>query len=131
MRKRDAYPSKYFKAVDFLNTPIVLEIETTRREKFENGGKTEEKTVVYFVGVKSGLVIGPIVWDQIAEVTGSDDDKDWPHHRVELFKTKTPFGRDMVDCIRVRAPGTAAKPKKKSATKKPDPKPDYDDEIPH
>ena len=128
MRKRDAYPSKYFKAVEFPDTPMVLEIRTTCRENFENGGKTEEKTVVYFVGQKSGLVIGPIVWDQIAEVTGCDDDKDWPGHRIELYRTKTQFGRDMVDCIRVRAPGTAAKPKPKPK-KKPDLKSELNDEV--
>jgi hypothetical protein len=102
MKKSDAYPPRYFKAGEFGDTPKVLEIETVRREKFENGGKTEEKTVVYFVGQKSGLVIGPIVWDQIAEVTGCDDDKDWPHHHLELYRTKTPFGRETASgCVRL------------------------------
>jgi hypothetical protein len=131
MRKRDAFPSRYFKATDFPDTPMVLEIETVRYEKFDTNGKSDgqqEKPVVYFVGQKSGLVIGPTVWDQIAEVTGSDDTKDWPHHHVELYRTKTQFGRDIVDCIRVRAPGTTAKPKPKPK-KKPDPKPDYNDEV--
>jgi hypothetical protein len=128
MKKSDAYPPNYFKASEFGDTPKVLEIETTRREKFENNGKTEEKTVVYFVGQKSGLVIGPVVWDQFEQVTGADDDKDWSGHRVELYRTTTQFGRDMVDCIRVRAPGTAVKPKSKPK-KKPDPKPDYNDEV--
>ena len=131
MRKRDAYPSTYFKAADFPDTPMVLEIETSRLEKFDKNGRETEKLVVYFVGLKSGLVVGSVVWDQIAEVTGSDDTKDWPHHHVELYRTKTPFGRDMVDCIRVRAPGTAAKPKPKSKKKPDDPRPDYNDEIPH
>ena len=131
MRKADAYPPRYFKATEFGDTPKVLEIEITRLEKFENNGKETEKLAVYFIGQRSGLVVGSVVWDQIAEITGSDDTKDWPHHRVELFKTKTPFGRDMVDCIRVRAPGTAAKPKPKSKKKPDDPRPDYNDEIPH
>src|SRR6516165_7467449 len=124
MRKRDAYPSTYFKAADFPDTPMVLEIETSRLEKFDKNGRETEKLVVYFVGQKSGLVVGSVVWDQIAEVTGSDDTKDWPHHHVELYRTKTPFGRDMVDCIRVRAPATAAKPKPKSKKKPDDPRPD-------
>jgi len=130
MRKRDAFPSRYFKATDFPDTPMVLEIELTRREKFEANGKTEEKPVIYFTGQKSGLVIGPTVWDQVAGITGSDDDKDWPRHQIELYRTKTQFGRDLVDCIRVRAPGTATKPKPKPK-KKPDPKPDINDEILH
>jgi hypothetical protein len=128
MRKRDAFPSRYFKATEFPDTPMVLEIETVRYEKFEANGKETEKPVVYFIGQKSGLVVGTTVWDQIAKVTGEEDTKDWPHHQIELFRDRTQFGRDMVDCIRVRAPGTAAKPKPKPK-KKPDPKPEYNDEV--
>jgi hypothetical protein len=131
MRKRDAYPSNYFKAADFPDTPMVLEIETSRLEKFDKNGRESEKLVVYFVGQRSGLVVGSVVWDQIAEVAGSDDTKDWPHHHFELYRTKTPFGRDMVDCIRVCTPGTAAKSKPKLKKKPDDPKPDYNDEITH
>ena len=134
MRKADAFPPRYFKAAEFGDTPKVFEIETVRHEKFPDNGKETEKPVVYFKGQKSGLVIGITVWGQIKEVTGSDDTEDWPGHRVELFKTETQFGRDMVDCIRVRAPGSAAKPKpkKKPASKKPDdPKPDFNDKVPY
>jgi hypothetical protein len=130
MRKADAYPPNYFKANEFGDTPRILEIETTRLEKFENNGKETEKLAVYFIGQKSRLVVGSAVWDQIAEVTGSDDTEGWPGHRVELYRTKTQFGRDMVDCIRVRAPGAAAKAKPKPK-KKPDLKPDFNDEVPH
>jgi hypothetical protein len=135
-RKRDVYPTKYFIASNFPEKPMVLEIEIARLEKFENDGKSVEKLVVYFRGQKSGLVVGPTVWDQIAEVVeadgvskfDSDDYAFWPGHRVELYHDKTPFGGKMVDCIRVRRPGTP--PPKTS--KKPPPrsgKPDFNDEI--
>jgi hypothetical protein len=130
MRKADAYPPRFLKAAEFGDTPKVFEIEVARLEKFENAGKETEKLAVYFVGQKSGLVVGSIVWDQIAKITGDDDTKNWPGHSIELFRTKTQFGRDMVDCIRVRAPGTAAKPKPKPK-KKSDPKPDINDENPY
>jgi hypothetical protein len=52
MKKRDAYPSKYFKATDFPGKPMVLKIEMTRLEPFENNGKSVEKLVAYFVGQK-------------------------------------------------------------------------------
>jgi hypothetical protein len=125
-RKRDIYPTKYFTATDFPQTPMVLEVETARLEKFENDGKSVEKLVVYFRGQKSGLVIGPTVWDQIADVVAadgvskfdSDDYTKWPGHWVELYRDKTPFGGKMVDCIRVRKPATPP-PKKKLAKKSP------------
>jgi hypothetical protein len=47
-RKRDVYPTRFFVASDFPETPMVLEIETARTEKFENDGKSTEKLVAYF-----------------------------------------------------------------------------------
>jgi hypothetical protein len=127
MKKRDAYPSKYFKATDFPDKPMVLKIEMTRLETFENNGKSAEKLVMYFVGQKSGLVVGPTVWEQIADVTGSDDTEDWPGHWLELYRNKTPFGGKMVDCIRVRKPD--ATPKKPSKKSPPPSKSDFNDEV--
>jgi hypothetical protein len=134
-KKRDVYPTKYFTAADFPETPMVLQIEMARREEFpdyKNDDKSVEKLVVYFIGQKSGLVVGPTVWDQIADIVAadgvskfdSDDFTKWPGHWVELYKDKTPFGGKMVPCIRVRKPNTPPPPKKK--TKK---SPNIDDEI--
>src|SRR5437868_15463577 len=129
MKKQEAYPSKYFKATDFPEEPMVLKVEMTRLEPFDNNGKPTEKLVMYFVGQKSGLVVGPTAWGQIADVTGSDDTEDWPGHWLELYRDKTPFGGKMVDCIRVRKPATAP-PKGKAKKPKPDdPKPDFNDSI--
>jgi hypothetical protein len=134
-RKRDVYPTKYFTAADFPQTPMVLEIETARREEFENDGKSTEKLVVYFVGQKSGLIVGPTVWDQIADVMAadgvskfdSDDYTKWKGHWLELYRDKTQFGGKMVDCIRVRKPGAIPLKKKKKTTKSDPEFPDIDD----
>jgi hypothetical protein len=141
-RKRDVYPTKYYVAADFPETPMVLEIEVARTEKFENDGKEVEKLVVYFRGQKSGLIVGPTVWDQIADVVAadgvpkadSDDYTKWPKRWVELFRDKTPFGsKGMVDCIRVRKPSTLPPPKKpvmkQPPKKKSDLASDLNDEI--
>jgi len=136
-RKRDVYPTKYFVAADFPDMPMVLEIEVARLEKFKDNGKEVGKLVVYFRGQHSGLVIGPTVWDQIADVVAadgvskfdSDDYTKWPKHWVELYRDKTPFGRDIVDCIRVRKPGAMSIPKKKKKATKPDPERGADDAI--
>ena len=138
-RKRDVYPTAYFTASTFPETPMVLQAEIARREEFKNDGKSVEKLVLYFVGQKSGLVVGPTVWDQIAVIVAtdgvpkfdSDDYTKWKGHWVELYRDTTPFGGKKVACIRVRKPGS---PPKKKPAKKPPPasdKPDYNDEIPH
>jgi hypothetical protein len=128
------HASRYFKASEFSDQPMVLQIETARLEPFEQNGKTVEKVVVYFRGQKSGLVIGPTVWDQIADVAvaagidkfDSDDISKWPNLWTELFKDRTPFQGRMTDCIRVRKPATLP-PK---AKKKPRPgRSDSDDSI--
>jgi hypothetical protein len=106
-RKRDVYPTRYFTA-----STMVLQMEVARREEFKDGDKTVEKLVLYFHGQKSGLVVGPVVWDMIAAVVAedgvckfdSDDFTKWPNHWVELYRDKTPFQGRMVDCIRVRKP---------------------------
>jgi hypothetical protein len=128
-KKRDVYPTKYFTASAFPETPMVLQAEMARREEFTTDGKTVEKLVLYFVGQKSGLVVGPVVWDQIADVVAadgvskfdSDDYTKWPAHWFELYRDRTPFQGRMVDCIRVRKP-KALPPKAKKK-----PKPDFDD----
>src|SRR5262249_1026849 len=109
----DAYPSKYFKAADFPDDwSLTVEVEMARMEEFEGdrGKGKSEKLVVYFRKQKSGLVTGPVVWDQFIEVTGEEDCDDWKGPWVELFRDKTAFGGKTVACIRVRKP--KALPKK-------------------
>ena len=128
MRKSDVHQSKYFKAVDFPAEPMTVEIEMCRLEEFQqDGGKKTEKLVVYFRRQKSGLVVGPTVWDQFIEATGEEDSDDWPGCRVELYRDKTPFGGKMVPCIRVRKPEMA--PPAKKPSKKSSPPPSDDDDM--
>jgi hypothetical protein len=131
MKRSDAYPSKFFKAADYDDDwKMTVEIELARMEEIGADGKKTEKLVVYFRRVKQGLVSGPTIFDQIADVTGEDDSDDWKGHRIELFRDTTFFGGKQVPAIRVRAVGEQPK-KKMSPKKKPDEKPDMDDEIPH
>lgn len=130
MRKADAYPSKYFRAADLPDGwTLTAEVELARMEKFEGdrGKGATEKLVAYFRRQKSGLVVGPTVWDQFIDVTGEEDCDDWKGHVVELFKTTTPFGRETVPCIRVRKP--AETKKKPAAAAKKSPADDFNDDI--
>jgi hypothetical protein len=126
MKKQDAYPSRYFRASDFPDEPLVLEIETARMEEFQNGSKTTEKMVTYFRKQKSGLVCGPVLWDQLIEVTGEEDTDNWRGHHVELFRDMTPFQGKLVACIRVRKPGTPAKAKRSPPKSG---KPEFNDSV--
>jgi hypothetical protein len=137
MRKSDACPTKYFRAADLpADWELTAEIEMARLETFEGdrGKGDTEKLVVYFRKQKSGLVCGPVLWDQIIEATDEEDSDNWPGHFVQLYRTMTQFGSKTVPCVRVReAPDDLPpkKPAKKSASKSaPMAKPEYDDEIP-
>jgi hypothetical protein len=132
MRKADAYPSRYFKATNFPDDwELTVEVEMARFEDFQNGDKKTEKLVVYFRKQKSGLVVGPTVWDQFIEATGEEDCDDWKQHRVTLYRDTTPFQGKTVPCIRVRKPemAPAKKPSRKAAPKQEE-QPEFDDEIP-
>jgi hypothetical protein len=139
-RKSEVYPTKYFRAADLPDgwSPVV-QVETCREEPFpgKRDGETVDKLVVYFRGQKSGLVVGPVVWDQIAAVMensgvdkfNADDYAFWPGHWIELHRDRTQFGGKMVPCIRVREPNAATpKPKAKAKAKK---KPDLSDPADH
>jgi hypothetical protein len=128
MRKNEAYPSRYFTAKNFPeHWTATAEIEMARLETFENGGSNRERLVVYFRKQKSGLVVGPTVWDQFIEATGEEDSDDWKGHRVELYRDWTNFQGKNVECIRVRKAGEPPKKSKKSAPKSDDD--DMNDEV--
>jgi hypothetical protein len=123
MRKTDAYPGRYFKAENYDDDwELTVEIEMARLEEFDGGsgkGGKVEKLVTYFRKVQQGLVTGPVIFDQIADITGEEDSDDWRCRRVTLFRDWTMFGNKKVKCIRVKAPDAPAA----KAAKKPKPKP--------
>jgi hypothetical protein len=134
MRKSDAMPSKYFRAKDLPDGwTLQAEVELARLEKFEGEGRGKESTekmVVYFRRQKSALVVGSVIWDQIVASTGGEEDSDlWKGHVVELFKTTCQFGRETVDCIRVREASKKAAPKKAALKAAPKIVPPEEDEM--
>jgi hypothetical protein len=132
MRKSDAMPSKYFRAKDLpAGWELQVEIELARLEKFEGerGGKETEKMVVYFRRQKSALVVGSVVWDQIVSATNEEDSDCWRGHVVTLFRTTCQFGREVVDCIRVKAADKKAAPKKAAPKAAPKIVPPEDDAM--
>ena len=125
-KKADMYPPRFFSAATFGDKPRVFTIECVRRETFENDGKKSDKPAMYFRGERSGFVLGPTKWDQVADALGEEDSDRWPDHRIELYPDTTFFGGRKVPTISARKPGSRPKAK---GSPKPDPKPDYNDSI--
>ena len=100
MNINQAFPSKYLKAGD-LGIPVVAVIATVVMEKMQEGG---EKPVMSFSGTEKTLVLNKTNSRIIEKLHGADTDR-WKGRRIELFATTTEFKGDVVDCIRVRAPG--------------------------
>ena len=128
MKKGDAYPPRFFSAAAFGDKPRVFTIESVRRETFENDGNKSDKPVMYFKGERSGFVLGPTKWDQVAEALAEEDSDSWPDSKIELYPDTTFFGGRKVATISARKPGSRPKAKKPGSPK-PDPKPDFDDSI--
>jgi hypothetical protein len=123
-----AFPSNYLKASDLGDKSPVVTIDRIEVEPI--GRDREMKPVIYFQGKEKGLVLNKTNAKKIAELTGSKDTDDWTGCQVRIYATETEFGGETVECIRVKAPGVAAK-----AAPKPTPKPEpvhelEEDEIP-
>jgi len=127
--RNEAFPTRFFKAADIPSEGLPLKIAKVEQEKV--GPDQELKWVVYFKGQDKQLILNGTNWDLIAAALHEEDSDDWIGKTIELFPTQTPFGKKIVDCIRVRrfrpAPAASARPAKAP----PDGDPDLDDEIPY
>lgn len=101
-----AFPSKYLKASDLQGRSVEVTIATIVMEEIGQGDDKQEKPVIYFVGKEKGIICNVINGKMIAESYGDETD-DWVGQLVEIYPDKTSFKGDIVDCIRVRIPGTS------------------------
>jgi hypothetical protein len=99
--KSEAFPSKFWKAADLPARGVALKIAKLQLEKV--GTDQKEKYTLYFKGQDKQLVLNSTNWDLIAEFCGADSDH-WTGKDIIIFPDKTPFGGQLVDCIRVRRP---------------------------
>ena len=120
-KRHDVFPSKYLQAADLGGKPINVTIERAPLETLKNKNGEDVKTVLYFRGAKKALPLNRTNWDAVADVTGEDDSENWPGYQIQLYPTTTPFGADVVNCIRIHAPeqGELKPDKAKAAEPKP------------
>ena len=131
MKAHDVFPSTWLAASDLGTARPTVTIDRVDWATFQDGTK---KRAIYFVGKDKALTVNATNWNMIAEVTGCDDDEDWPGHRIRLYATRVDFKGKMVDAIRVDKPAAAvavpAAPVRSSPRPAPrpapEPDPDYD-----
>ena len=107
------HPSDYLSAPEFKGRDVTLTIESVgKSDLFLKGGKKKKKPVFTFKETPKKFVCNATCADSIAQMYGTQA-REWIGKRITLYPTKTTFGKDTVDCVRVRekVPGEAAKPK--------------------
>jgi hypothetical protein len=109
---RSMYDSNWIYAFDLKGRDVTVTIKEVKAGKVKNATKEERKPVLYFKESKDqrGLVLCKTNARLVASLYGNDVDV-WPGKRVTLYPTTTTFGKDTVDCIRIRpaVPKAAAK----------------------
>jgi hypothetical protein len=131
-KRHEVFSSRYLQAADLGGKPINVVIEKAPLETLKSKNGEEVKTVLHFRGAKKSLPLNRTNWDSVADITGEDDSENWPGQQIQLYPTTTPFGADVVECIRIRAPeqGELKPAKIKAATAKTaEPKPSLADEM--
>jgi hypothetical protein len=102
MRKSEAFPSRFFKAEDVKERPIVLTIDRMYQDRI--GPEKKDKNILAFLDTEKELVCNATNWDAIADITGSADSDDWHGHRIVLAHALVEFQGKKVPGIRVISP---------------------------
>lgn len=98
---------------------LTLTIKAVKGEEITGeGGLKNKKPVLYFHENAKPMVLNSTNAKTLTTLAGSSDTDAWVGLRITVFASKTKFGRDMVDCLRIRP--FLAKPATAS-TKQPDP----------
>ena len=87
MKLDQMFPSKYATGADLNGQAHVMTIDSVRGEKIYSGqgGKQEEKFVLYFVGARKGVILSKTLASQIAAILGTDDTDNWKGQKIQLF----------------------------------------------
>jgi hypothetical protein len=99
------------------NNEMALTIKTVKAEKITGeGGLQNKKPVIYFEepNVKP-MVLNSTNAKTITLLAGSPITEKWAGLRIIVYATKTRFGKEMVDCLRIR-PFLAEEPSQAAPT---------------
>jgi hypothetical protein len=103
--KRFVGNAKYLKKED-ITSPINTSILWTKEEEVTAPGKgTETRLVLYFDGLKKGLVLNTANAEALAEITGTDEYEQWSDVPIELYvDPDVKYGGKKIGGIRIRKP---------------------------
>lgn len=102
MDYRAMFDRDYIGAWDLGGRDVVVTIAKVEAGTLKNGsGKANKKPILHFVGKEKGFACNKTNGKAIAAMYGNDT-RAWVGKRVTLYATKTSFGSEQVDCIRVR-----------------------------
>jgi hypothetical protein len=95
--------AKYLKKED-IPSPINTSILWTKEEEVTAPGKgTETRLVLYFDGLKKGLVLNTANAEALAEITGTDEYEQWSDVPIELYvDPDVKYGGKKIGGIRIR-----------------------------
>jgi hypothetical protein len=97
---RTYYDRNFVGAWDF-EKDVTLTIERVERGEVGRDKKKERAPIVYFKGTELGFKVNKTNLHTIAGMYGYKA-SGWKGKRITLYAAKTMFGRNEVDCIRVR-----------------------------
>ena len=99
--------AKYLKKED-IPSPVNTSILSIKEEEVTTPGKgTETRLVLYFDGLKKGLVLNQANADALEEITGTDDTDEWADTPVQLWvNPDVTYGGKRIGGIRIRKPSS-------------------------
>lgn len=110
---RELFDSRFLRVYALQGKPRICRIEGVRWLRSANKDESETKLqpALKLSEFEKPLVMNITNSEMLEQLHGADPSA-WIGKRIEIYPTKTRFGRDMVDCIRVRdrVPGETASP---------------------
>lgn len=134
MDYRKMFDSDWLRAVDLDGRAVTVTIATVKAGAIRNKAKSDKRPVVTFQGKKKPLALNKTNAATIASMFGNDT-TEWVGKQIVIYPTRTTFGADEVDCIRVKRPARQAsappaEPVDSPSPAKPVDEPADDDEAP-
>lgn len=103
--KNEISESRFLSKAD-CNPPILVTINHAEKVNIAQEGQgLDLRWTLFFDGHEKGLIIKPINYQLIAQITGSEDTDHWTGHKIVLYVDPTiQMQGKLVGGVRVRAP---------------------------
>jgi len=99
---RDAFDARFLRFRELKGKPRTVLITQARWLKSSNKSETKKQPLLTLQEFEKPWAINVTNCETIAQLYGNKDPKSWVGKRVTLYPTKTRFGSEVVDCMRVK-----------------------------